>query len=212
MTEQQIAIFDPTYSQQASQTELAFWNTAIDKRRQEVIAQATTLHGAIGALLMFEECPETRPDTIIVAGRLQNDHEYIADPVEVPIASSVLPLPGKRWLPFSKFKDNSAESTILLPTADTNDRVQFPVLRDRHRKTDLTTIQERFSNSLKLQQEQRVPAMFIVAHTTRLLMPDANITIIGVSDEPISDRMAVDIRIGRHNSEAAYLRDRLAAM
>lgn len=219
MREQKIAIFDQTYDQQASDEQKRYWHTAIDPRKHVVVARAGTLHEATHSLLIAQEQPAYRPDVIVVADRLQDDHQYIADPAEISKPTSVLPLPGRKWLPLSLLRPHTGESTVLLPGSiqkqadgELREQVELPALRDRHRKYDLEKIQERYDSALERAQARRLPAMFIVAHTARLLLPDADIKIIGVTENQVSDMVPIDVRVSPRSSEAAYLHDRLAAM
>lgn len=220
MSEYKLAIFDQTIDHHDTNLHQPdFWRAVIDSRQNTVVAQGVTLHSAIGSLLLARQHEELIPDVIFVGDHLQDDHRYVDQPTRCPVTPKLGLQPVKRKLWRSNPNDYQAESLVFLPSATSrgpntlqrND-IELPILRERHRRSDLERIQQDFRDTLQHTEARSTPAIFVVAFTTRLLFPEHPITLVGVSDSDISTVIPVNKRVKRTIPEAGRLRRELAQL
>jgi len=190
MSDFRIAVFDRFYQQPDTTRDVVY--EGLGEANADVYMHTNNLGMAALALNhMHLDDIRPRPDLLIVGGRLEDDYAYIHHPHTSVSRENV----EKRSLLGRKKIVEKAVTTVLLPMMDAENQVKLPTL---HGSSGVKRLAE-YGDWLSMQYMTQGSAAFVLSHLTRLLLPESDIKIIGISSYNHMQGLPIDAHVERHS-------------
>jgi hypothetical protein len=192
MSDFRIAVFDCFYRQPDAARDVVY--DGLGEANANVYMYTDSLGEAALALnRMHLDDMQPRPDLLILGGRLGDEYTYVHNPHTSVSRENI----EKRGFLGGKKIVERAVTTVLLPMMDAENQVTLPTL---HGSSGAKRLLE-YGDWLSRQYMSRGSTAFVLSHLTRLLLPETDIKIIGISSYNDMRDLPIDAYVERHSKD-----------